>query len=107
LVHDYVLNSGRRCFPVVDDSHLLGLVTLNDVKGVPRELRLTKTVRETMTPLEKLKWVQPNDDLANVLHLLTTEDINQLPVIENNTIVGMIARDNLLSFIRTRAELGM
>jgi predicted transcriptional regulator len=42
-----------------------------------------------------------------VLHLLTTEDINQLPVIENNTIVGMIARDNLLSFIRTRAELGM
>lgn len=107
LVHDYVLNSGRRCFPVVDDSHLLGLVTLNDVKGVPRELRLTKTVRETMTPLEKLKWVQPNDDLANVLQLLTTEDINQLPVIENNTIVGMIARDNLLSFIRIRSELGM
>jgi predicted transcriptional regulator len=60
-----------------------------------------------MTPLEKLKWVQPNDDLTNVLQLLTSEDINQLPVIENNTVVGMVARDNLLSFIRTRSELGM
>jgi len=107
LVHEYVLNSGRRCFPVVEDSHLLGLITLNDIKGVSREHRLTKTVKETMTPLEKLKSVQPNDDLANVLQLLTTEDINQLPVIENNNIVGMIARDNLLSFIRTRSELGM
>lgn len=105
LVHDYVLNSGRRCFPVVDDSRLLGLVTLNDIKGVPRELRLTKTVQETMTPFDKLKWVKPDDDLTDVLQILTTEDVNQLPVVENGSIVGMIARDNLLSFIRTRSEL--
>lgn len=107
LVHDYFLNSGRRCFPVVDDGRLLGLVTLNDIKGIPRELRTTKTVREAMTPFEKLKWVKPSDDLSDVLQLLATEDVNQLPVVENDTIVGMIARDNLLSFIRTRAELGM
>jgi Zn-dependent protease/CBS domain-containing protein len=107
LVHDYILGTGRRCFPVVENSHLLGLVTLNDVKGVSREHRLTKTVQETMTPLNKLKSVQPSDDLSDVLQLLTSEDINQLPVIENDTIVGMIARDNLLSFIKTRSELGI
>jgi Zn-dependent protease/CBS domain-containing protein len=107
LVHDYILGTGRRCFPVVENSHLLGLVTVNDVKGVSRDLRLTKTVQETMTPLDKLKWVRPSDDLAEVMHLLTTEDINQLPVIENDTIVGMVDRDNLLSFIRTRSELAM
>jgi len=107
LVHDYLLNTGRRCFPVVEGSNLVGLVTLNDVKGVSREHRLTKTVQETMTPLDKLKSVRPSDDLSDVLQLLTTEDVNQLPVIENNAIVGMVARDNLLSFIRTRSELGM
>jgi len=107
LVHDYILGTGRRCFPVAENSHLLGLVTLNDVKGVSREARLTKTVQETMTPLTKLKSVRPSDDLSDVLQLLTSEDINQLPVIENDAIVGMIARDNLLSFIRTRSELGM
>lgn len=107
LVHDHVLNTGRRCFPVVDDGRLLGLITLNDIKGVPRELRLIRTVEETMTPFAKLKWVKPDDDLSDVLHILTTEDVNQLPVVEDNTIVGMIARDNLLAFIRTRSELGV
>ncbi|MBM3156142.1 MAG: CBS domain-containing protein, partial [Chloroflexi bacterium] len=56
---------------------------------------------------ERLKWVQPQDDLSDVLQLITTEDVNQLPVVENNSIVGMVARDNLLSFIRTRTELGV
>ncbi len=107
LVHDYILGTGRRCFPVAENSHLLGLVTLNDVKEVSREARLTKTVQETMTPLAKLKTVRPSDDLAEVMHRLTSEDINQLPVIENDNIVGMIARDNLLAFIRTRSELGI
>lgn len=105
LIQDYFLNSGRRCFPVVDNGRLLGLVTLNDVKAVPLELRPVRTVSETMTPFERLKWVRPQDDLSDVLQLITTEDINQLPVVENNSIVGMVARDNLLSFIRTRAEL--
>jgi len=107
LIHDYVLNSGRRCFPVSEDGRLLGLVTLNDIKDIPRELRLTRTVAESMTPLDKLKSVRPSDDLADVLQLLTSEDINQLPVVENGNIVGMIARDNLLSFIRARTELGI
>jgi CBS domain-containing protein len=107
LVHEHFLNSGRRCFPVVDDGRLLGLVTLNDVKAVPRDLRPVRTVRETMTPFERLKWVRPQDDLSDVLQLITTEDINQLPVVENDSIVGMVARDNLLSFIRTRSELGV
>lgn len=107
LVHEFILGSGRRCFPVVEDSRLLGLITLNDVKGVPNEHRSSKSVQETMTPFARLKWVRPNDDLSDVLQMLTTEDINQVPVVENGNIVGMVARDSLLSFIRTRTELGI
>jgi Zn-dependent protease/CBS domain-containing protein len=107
LVNDYVLNSGRRCFPVVEDNRSLGLVTMHNIKAVPRDLWPTKTVRETMTPLDRLKWVRPGQDLSTVMQLMTAEDINQLPVLHNSGIVGMVARDNLLSFIHTRAELGM
>lgn len=107
LVHDYVLDSGRRCFPVADDSRVLGLVTVHDLKKVPRDLWVTKTVGEAMTPFDRLKWVRPDDDLSSVLQLLTAEDINQLPVVEHDRVVGMVARDNLLSFIHVRGELGM
>jgi len=40
------------------------------------------------------------------LPILTEQNINQLPVVKDGNIIGMIARDNLLSFISIRSELG-
>ena len=49
--------------------------------------------------------ISPEDDLASALKLLTEQNINQLPVIEDGKLKGIIARDNLLSFISVRSEL--
>jgi CBS domain-containing protein len=107
LVNQYILGYGRRCFPVVQGNLALGLVTIHNVKQVPRELWPTRTLGEVMTPLDKLKLVGPDQDLSTVLELMTTEDVNQLPVVDEGKIVGMVARENLLTFIHTRAELGI
>jgi Zn-dependent protease/CBS domain-containing protein len=107
LVHENILTSGRRCFPVVSDGHVLGLITLHNIKAIPRELWNIKTVREVMTPFENIKWVRPNDELSSILRILTEDDINQVPVVQDNKIVGMIGRDNLLSFVDVRIGLGM
>jgi Zn-dependent protease/predicted transcriptional regulator len=106
LVNEQILTSGRRCFPVVQQNRVLGLITIHDVKAVPRDKRPIKTVREAMTPLAKLKSVGPDEDLATVLRILTEQNINQIPVVKDGNIIGMIARDNLLSFISIRSELG-
>ncbi|MCL0092319.1 site-2 protease family protein [Dehalococcoidia bacterium] len=106
LVDDYILGSGRRCFPVVEGNRALGLMTVHNVKQVPRDLWPTRTLGEAMTPLDRLKWVGPGEDLSSVLQLMSTEDVNQLPVVDEGNIVGMVARENLLAFIHTRAELG-
>ena len=107
LVNEHILASGRRCFPVVDDGRVLGLITMHNVKVVPQEQWGNRTVKEAMTPLDKVKQVRPDEDLTSVMQLLTEEDVNQLPVIENNEVVGIVGRDRLLTFINTRAELGM
>jgi len=107
LVNEHVLVSGRRCFPVAANSHVLGLVTIHNVKAVPRDQWQTRTVNKAMTPFENLKWVEPDQDLSTVLGIMTEDDINQVPVVENRNIVGMVARDNLLSFVSVRGELGM
>ncbi|MBM3141436.1 MAG: CBS domain-containing protein [Chloroflexi bacterium] len=106
LVNDQILTSGRRCFPVVQNDRVLGLITIHDIKGVPREQWPAKTVGEAMTPFANLKSVSPDEDLATVLKILTEQNINQLPVVKDGNIIGMIARDNLLSFISVRSELG-
>jgi Zn-dependent protease/predicted transcriptional regulator len=107
LVNEHILKSGRRCFPVASDGHALGLVTLHNVKAVPRDLWSTQKVRDVMTPLDKLKWVQPGDEISSVLRILTEDDINQLPVVQDHSIVGIVGRDNLLSFVEVRSGLGI
>jgi Zn-dependent protease len=106
LVNEQILTSGRRCFPVVQNDRVLGLITIHTIKGIPREQWHAKTAEEVMTPFANLKSVSPDEDLSTVLKILTEQNINQLPVIKDGNIVGMIARDNLLSFISVRSELG-
>jgi Zn-dependent protease/CBS domain-containing protein len=105
LVNEHILSSGRRCFPVVSGDHTEGLVTLSSIKSVPSDVRGKTLVREAMTPLSQVKSVSPNEDLSNVLKILSENDINQVPVVWENKVVGIVARDNLINFINTRNEL--
>jgi Zn-dependent protease len=105
LVNEHILSSGRRCFPVVSGDHTDGLVTLSSIKSVPSDARGRTLVRDAMTPLSQVKSVSPNEDLSNVLKILSENDINQVPVVWENKIVGIVARDNLINFINTRQEL--
>jgi CBS domain-containing protein len=107
LVHENILTSGRRCFPVVSGSQIMGMMTLRDVKAVPRDQWGTQTVKEAMTPFEKLKSVGPDEELSAILQILAADNINQVPVVQDNKIVGMVSRENLLNFINVRSGLGV
>jgi predicted transcriptional regulator len=60
-----------------------------------------------MTPFDKLKWVRPDEELSSILRILTEDNINQVPVVQDNTIVGMVSRENLLNFVNIRSGLGI
>jgi predicted transcriptional regulator len=107
LVNDHILVSGRRCYSVVDYGRALGLVNAHDVRAVERKLWQVRTVREIMTPIDKMRQVRPDDDLSSVMHLLMEQDVSHVPVLLDNNIVGMVWRDSLLTFIHIRGELGM
>jgi Zn-dependent protease len=106
LVDEVVLPSGRRCFPVMEGDRVFGLLTLHLIKKVPRERWATTRVEEVMIPRAELKTVKPDDELTVVFDRMTAEDINQYPVMEDERLLGMVARDNVLAFLRTRTELG-
>lgn len=107
LVNDHILTSGRRCFPVVDGEQALGLVSVHDVRSVERRQWPFKTVREIMTPINRVKQVRPDDDLYSVMQLLTEQNVNQVPVVADSAVVGMVSRESLLHFIHLRGELGL
>jgi CBS domain-containing protein len=92
---------------VQEGRELYGLLTVHNVKEVPRSAWRDTRVQDVMIPWEKLKTVHPDEDLALILDRMTTEDVNQFLVVDDGQLLGMVARDNLLRFIRVRSELGV
>jgi predicted transcriptional regulator len=103
LVHDHILKTGRRCFPVARAGRVEGLLTLHHVKEIPRERWAATTAEQAMTPLARLRIARSSDGLGVAMQEMTQEGVNQLPVIDAVTgdLVGVLARDNALTFVRT------
>jgi CBS domain-containing protein len=107
LIEDHVLGGGQRCFFVADDAGMEGMITLHNLRGVPREQRTGLTSGQVMTRIDGLVRVHPEDDVWNVLQQMDENDVNQVPVMDNGSFLGMITRERLLHDIRLRAELGL
>jgi CBS domain-containing protein len=108
LVHGYILRTGQRCFPVVDaHGRLLGIVTLHHVKEVPREAWASTAVGGIMTPVEQTVKVSPGEPLDRLLEQMSVDGVNQVLVVEDGQLLGLISRDRLVEFLKTRAELGI
>jgi predicted transcriptional regulator len=107
LVREEVLGAGRRCFLVTDDGRLSGLVTLHQIKQVPPERRDAVTVEEVMTPAGRLAIVRPGDSILDALEKMDDGDVAQLPVVADGALLGLIGREQVLHYVRTRAELGV
>lgn len=105
LVHDHVFRTGRRCFIVAQNGHLNGIVTLHHIKSVPPERWPNTTVGEVMTPAANVRVTGPEKPLLEVLRIMEGEDINQIPVVSGNRILGMLTRDHVLRVLSARMEV--
>jgi Zn-dependent protease len=107
LVQEEVLGAGRRCFVVAENGHLHGLLTLHEVKAVPRERWGRVTVEEVMRPARTLAAVRPDEDLLQALGKMDDANVAQMPVVADGRWLGMLDREDILHYMRTRAELGV
>lgn len=107
LVDHHVLQQGRRCFLVADEERLSGMVTVHSVRSLPREQWLNTPISEIMIPYQELAVARPDEDAWTVLMRMDQRNVNQMPVEEDGRLLGLLSRENLLHYVRTRAELGM
>ena len=106
LVEQYVLPTGRSCFLLSWGAELEGMVTLQQIKKVPRTRWATTTVQDVMTPANKLRVAYADQDLLGVLQEMSGESTSHIPVIEAGKVIGIINREDIARFLRTRAEFG-
>jgi Zn-dependent protease/predicted transcriptional regulator len=105
LVDEHFPGRGKRSIVVEEGNQVLGLLTSHHIKDTPRSDWPTTTVAQVMVPLSKLKRIQPDTELWSTIESMNRDGVNQLPVMTNGHIEGMLTREDVLSFLRDMKEL--
>ena len=107
LVDELLLPHGWRSAFVIQGEFLAGLITLGDIRHIPREEWAQTPVGLAMTPLERLHTVTALQSLNEVLPLMVGRDVNQVPVVADGRLVGVLSREDIMRFVEIRRSLGL
>jgi len=107
LVDEYFLPYGLRTAFVTQGDQLAGMITLSDIKHVPREQWGQASVGSVMIPLMRLHAVSPQQNSNDVLPLMANRDVNQLPVVQDGKLVGVLTRDTIIRTLEVGRRLGL
>lgn len=105
FVEEFLLRTGRRCFIVVENGSIAGIITAHEIKEIEPSLRPYKTVSDAMRPIHQLRTVTIDTPVREVLETMGSEDLNQLPVVSEGRLEGVISRGQVLRYLQTRMEL--
>lgn len=105
LVDDYVLASGHYFFIVTEEGKVRGFVTLSNVRKVPRRRWNSRTIGSIVKQVNGIYHAAIEQSAADVLEQMIEMDIRQMPVIQDDNVVGIVDRDELLRLSRLRKDL--
>ncbi|HYX53084.1 MAG TPA: site-2 protease family protein [Candidatus Limnocylindrales bacterium] len=105
FVDHFLLRTGRRCFLVTVQDRLAGLVTPHEVRALSRDEWAFTPVQQIMRPLDQLSIVTPETPITEVLEMMAKQDLNQVPVVTNGSLAGMLGRGEILQALKSRVEL--
>jgi len=107
LVHDYVYKHQFTNFPVFNRDEFVGMVSLEEVKKISKDLWDFKQVRDIMVPVEQVACLKPTDDATEALSRMISSDIGRMPVIEDGRLVGIVTRGDIMNLFKIKSDLGV
>ncbi|HTY14122.1 MAG TPA: CBS domain-containing protein [Methanoregulaceae archaeon] len=87
-------------FPVVDRGVLIGMITVADVQKMSPIDRDAMQVRDVMT--REVITLPPGAPVIDALRVMTVQNIGRVPVIDNNELVGIVTRTDILKVIELK-----
>lgn len=106
VVDEHLLARGARAVMVSRNGGPLGILTVTDLRHVPRSEWDRTLASQAMTPRERLKVVQAGNSARDVLRLIQEEGLNQVPVLDDSRVVGMVSRRELIERLQLQESLG-
>jgi len=106
LIDQEVLSHGRQCFLVDRGDRVVGLLTLHNIKEIPRPSWTTTTAGQAMIPIEKLNPIDPKAELWTAMEKMGRDGINEMPVMLGNNLVGLLSTGDIIKYLHTLQQVG-
>ncbi|MDI6731331.1 MAG: site-2 protease family protein [Candidatus Margulisbacteria bacterium] len=106
LVDHFFLKLRHASFPVMEDDMILGIVTLHDVKSVPKENWLLTTAKDIMLPIGEGFIVSKDMDVINALAKMASNKIHRLMVVDEGKLIGFISQRDIVKLFEMKSEIG-
>jgi len=106
LIDEKILAGGGRSFVVEDAGEPVGFLTIHQVREVPREQWDRTTTRERMMPLSKTHSIPPDEGMMEAMKEMDSDGVNQLPVMLEGQMLGLLSRESIITYLRNAQELG-
>ncbi|MFW9260799.1 site-2 protease family protein [Nostoc sp. CALU 546] len=106
LVDKYFLSRRYQSFPVTEDSHPIGIITLNQVKDIPREEWIYRTVRDAMISTDTGVTARPEEQMSQVLEKMQESGVRRVLVTQNGSLKGIITANDVAHWLRRQRDLG-
>jgi len=104
LVKDYFLIQRFGAYPAMKGGGVVGIVTIGDVKRVPRSGWKKTTVKDVMKPIDDLT-VEPETAASDVMYKMSRQGVGRILVMENDQLRGIVSRSDLTHIIKARTSL--
>ncbi len=99
LVDKFFLLRRYQAFPVMEHGHPVGIVTLKQIKEIPRDQWIQYTVRDIMTPVEKGVVVRSQEKMPDVLRKMEESDTRRVLVADDGKLEGIITSSDLMRWL--------
>ena len=103
FVEQYLIPRRDQVFAVGENQVFHGIISLENVRRVPRSEWTLRTVRHVMSPAVTLQTVSSDQDVAFALARISSAEAEELPVIEAGQLVGFIGRAEITRFLRIKS----
>jgi Zn-dependent protease/CBS domain-containing protein len=105
FVDEHLLRTGRRCFLVHENNRIAGLITPHEVRAIDRSQWPFVSVHNAMRPMGAIHSLSPDATAMQALETMGREDVNQIPIVKDGRLEGIVSRGHLLQMIHSRAEV--
>jgi Zn-dependent protease/CBS domain-containing protein len=105
LVEDYVYRHHYKFYPVVKGEKLVGCITMDQIKEVPKEERDQRTIGELAKECSDDNTIEAGTDAVKALSIMRRTQASRLMVTEDHRLVGIITLKDLLKLLSMKIDL--